>query len=86
MGVSLAAMNSILVKAEWDPEVSVWVATSDDVPGLVAESPSLEQLRPKVLAMIADMIMENGLESTLSEIPVHIVAHSTDRMDNPRAA
>jgi Domain of unknown function (DUF1902) len=73
-------MNSIIVKAEWDPEASVWVAQSDDVPGLAAESPTLEKLRPKVLAMISDLIAENKMSVQLAEIPVHIVAHSIDRM------
>jgi hypothetical protein len=79
-------MNSILVKAEWDTEASVWVATSDDIAGLVAEAPTLETLRPKLLAMIADLIELNHIESSLAEIPVHIVAHSLDRMTNPQAA
>ena len=79
-------MNSILVKAEWDSETSVWVATSDDVAGLVAEAPTLEKLRPKLLAMISDLIELNHIESKLAEIPVHIVAHSIDRMTNPQAA
>jgi Domain of unknown function (DUF1902) len=79
-------MNSILVKAEWDPDVSVWVASSEDVPGLAAEAPTLEALRPKVHAMIADLIEMNGLKFGLAEIPVHIVAHSLDRMLNPQAA
>ena len=73
-------MNSILVKAEWDDAVSVWVATSDDVPGLVAEASSLESLRPKLLGMIADLIELNGIDIKLSEIPVHVVAHVTDRI------
>lgn len=79
-------MNSILVKAEWDAEASVWVATSDDVAGLVAEAPTLEKLRPKLLSMISDLIELNRIESKLAEIPVHIVAHSIDRMTNPQAA
>ena len=79
-------MNSILVKAEWDTETSVWVATSDDVAGLVAEAQTLEMLRPKLLSMIADLIELNGIDSKLAEIPVHIVAHSLDRMTNPKAA
>jgi Domain of unknown function (DUF1902) len=73
-------MNSIIVKAEWDSEASVWVAQSDDVPGLVAESSSLEKLRPKVLAMISDLIELNNMEVQLTEIPVHIVTHSLDMM------
>lgn len=32
------------IRAQWDGEVGVWVAESDDVPGLVAEADS-----PKVL-------------------------------------
>jgi Domain of unknown function (DUF1902) len=79
-------MNSIIVKAEWDVEASVWVAQSDDVPGLVAESASLENLRPKVLAMISDLIELNNMKVELTEIPVHIVAHSLDRMAIPTAA
>lgn len=79
-------MNSIVVKAEWDPDAAVWVATSEDVPGLVAEASSMEKLRPKVLAMIEDLIEISRLDFKPGEIPVHIVAHSTDRLENPRAA
>ena len=28
----------------WDPEAAVWIATSDDVPGLVLEGGSLDAL------------------------------------------
>jgi predicted RNase H-like HicB family nuclease len=79
-------MNSILVKAEWDPEVDVWVATSDDLPGLAAEAKSLEDLRKKVLLMAADLIEMNCVDVELSEIPVQIVTHSLDRVGNPKAA
>jgi hypothetical protein len=79
-------MNSITVKAEWDPDASVWVAQSDDVPGLVAECATLEKLRPKVLAMISDLIELNNMQVQLTEIPVHIVAHSIDKMSVPTAA
>ena len=75
-------MNSIIVKAEWDPEASVWVAMSDDV----AESKTLEKLRPKLLAMIADLIEDNHMKINLTEIPVHIIAHSLDKLSNPLAA
>ncbi len=73
-------MNSIIVKAEWDAEASVWVAFSDDVPGLAAEAATLEILRPKVLAMISDLIESNNMQIELAEIPVHIMTHSLDRM------
>jgi hypothetical protein len=30
--------RSITIDARWDPEASVWIATSNDVPGLVVEA------------------------------------------------
>jgi len=40
------------VHAEWDPEASVWVATSGDVPGLCAEAPTVEELTAVVLELV----------------------------------
>ncbi len=79
-------MSIIVVKAEWDIEAEVWVATSADVPGLVAESSTLEKLRPKVISMIEDLIEEGVVAFDLSEIPVHFIASSTECMKNPMAA
>ncbi len=36
------------VNLVWDPEASVWVATSDDIPGLVLESGSFDALLERV--------------------------------------
>ena len=36
--------KSYLVTAEWDSEVKIWVAVSDDIPGLVTEAVSLQKL------------------------------------------
>jgi Domain of unknown function (DUF1902) len=79
-------MNSIIVKAEWDTEAQVWTATSDDVPGLVAESASLEKLRPKVMLMIEELIQLNNLSFGAGDIPVHFVAQTTERLKSPLAA
>jgi predicted RNase H-like HicB family nuclease len=79
-------MNFIVVKAEWDSEAEVWVASSDDVPGLAAQAGSLELLRKKLIPMISDLIELNGIDSRLAEIPIHIVAHQMDKVVNPRAA
>jgi predicted RNase H-like HicB family nuclease len=35
-------MNEYHVAAFWDREAKVWVATSDDVPGLATEAESVE--------------------------------------------
>ena len=81
----LAVMNTIVVKAEWDTEAEVWTATSRDVPGLVAESSTLEELRPKILAMIEDLIEEGVVSFSKGDIPVHIIASVTDSEKNPVA-
>ena len=49
-----------LVNAEWDADASVWVATSDDVPGLVTESDTLEALQSKVQIMVPKLLEVNG--------------------------
>ena len=36
--------KQITVNAEWDPEAKVWVATSDDVPGLITEANTVERV------------------------------------------
>lgn len=37
-----------VVHADWDAEAQVWVATSQDVPGLVTEAPTMELLNQKL--------------------------------------
>ena len=48
------------VFVEWDDEARVYVATSDDVPGLVAEGPTLDAVRDKVLALVPELLAENA--------------------------
>ena len=77
--------QSIIVRAIWDAEADVWLATSEDVPGLVAEADTFEALRQTVLVRIGELIELNGAASTLPEIPVHIMAEHMDRIANPAA-
>ena len=48
------------VRAEWDGEAKVWVATSDDVPGLATEAETMEELSKKLQVMIPELLTENG--------------------------
>ena len=48
------------VRAEWDDEAKVWVATSDDVPGLATEAETMEELSKKLEVMIPELLTENG--------------------------
>lgn len=58
-----------LVKMTWDDEAAVWIATSDDVPGLVMESGSLDALIERVRFAIPELLQLNNITSTES-IPV----------------
>lgn len=49
-----------IVKLTWDGEASMWVATSDDVPGLVLESNSYDALIEKVKAAILELLELNN--------------------------
>lgn len=40
----------------WDGEASVWIATSDDIPGLVLESASLDALLEHVRLAVPEPI------------------------------
>jgi hypothetical protein len=74
---------SIIVRASWDDEAEVWVASSKDIDGLSVEAPTLEGLEPKVVAALSDLIELNGIDSDLAEIPVHIMAEQVLRIPNP---
>lgn len=76
--------TSIVVRAEWDSEAEVWVASSSDIDGLSVEAATIETLNKKVLAAISDLIELNGIDSNLSEIPVHLLAEQFSRVHNPQ--
>ena len=71
----------ILVRADWDGEAKVWVATSDDV-GLATEAGTFEELTAKIPTMIGDLL--EG-EPDDGEILIEIVAHASARV-TPHAA
>ena len=79
---------SIIVRATWDDEAKVWVATSTDVEGLATEAETLELLGPKVLRMIGELLELNGSPTSadFAEIPVAIMAEQCARVKNPAFA
>lgn len=73
----------ILVRAHWDEDAGVWVATSEDIPGLVTEADSLEALRDKILVLIPELMEANAIASDLNEIVVQILAEQTACIASP---
>lgn len=45
-----------VVSLVWDPEASVWIATSGDVPGLVLESGSFDALLERVRFAVPELL------------------------------
>jgi len=77
-------LKTYTVKADWDEEARVWVATSDDVPGLVTEGDTLEGLIEKLRIMVPEMLELNGVLSreAAALAPFLLIA---ERLEQPRA-
>ena len=85
-------MRMIVVRAHWDPESEVWVAMSDDVPGLVTEAETQRELVEKLHVMIPELLEDgNGNDydaGETPEIPVVIMSEQCEiiRLRGPRTA
>ena len=62
------------VSAEWDSDAGVWVATSDDVPGLITEAASVEALSDKLDLLVPDLLRANGVFPEDGAVAVEILA------------
>lgn len=66
-------IKSLFIRAEWDEEAAVWVASSDDVPGLATEADTLEGLSKKLETLVPELLDLNGLENG-PEVPFELLA------------
>jgi hypothetical protein len=53
--------REITVLAVWDPEAEVFVVTSEDVPGLVAEAATWREIDEKLQVLIPELLELNGV-------------------------
>ncbi|MFQ5953696.1 MAG: DUF1902 domain-containing protein [Kiloniellales bacterium] len=74
--------SAIIVRAKWDPEAKVWVASSDDVPGLVTEAETPTELEKKLQVMIPELLEANGmeLEAGEAEVPVYVFSEQLTKV------
>jgi len=70
--------NLIVVRATWDPDAQVWTAESPDLPGLVTEADSLNELDAKLPNLIRDL-MEDDADGVY-EVPVEVIASFSRRV------
>ena len=55
-----------VVRFSWDEEAQVWIATSDDIPGLVLESGSFDALAERVRFAVPELLELNKLTPALN--------------------
>lgn len=68
-----------IVNAEWDAETRRWTATSDDIPGLMLETDTMEEILDCIEDVAIELIEANcGFEVT--DIPVFLQAHYATRL------
>ena len=65
-----------VVRAFWDNEARVWVATSDDVPGLATEADTVDALVKKLQTMIPELLAANGCAET-DEVSFKLLSECT---------
>ncbi|MDR2541917.1 MAG: DUF1902 domain-containing protein [Treponema sp.] len=53
-------MTEYQIIMTWDDEASVWIAESDDVPGLILESDSFDALLERVKMAVPELLELNG--------------------------
>ncbi len=50
------------IQLAWDDEAKVWMATSEDIPGLILEDESADKLIQRVMLAAPEIIELNGVE------------------------
>lgn len=54
-------MTPYEIAVEWDEDERVWVASSEDVPGLATGAHTLEEMIERLKIVIPELLVENGL-------------------------
>ena len=55
-------MKGYNIQLTWDDEAKVWIATSDDIPGLILENESADKLIRRVMISAPEIIELNDVE------------------------
>jgi predicted RNase H-like HicB family nuclease len=80
----VATKKPFFIRAEWDEESRVWVATSEDIPGLATEAETVEYLIEKLRNMIPELLEANGL-SLDQDVPFEVLTRRFESTTPHRA-
>ncbi|MCB1175834.1 MAG: DUF1902 domain-containing protein [Leptospiraceae bacterium] len=64
------------IHAEWDEDAAVWVATSEDIPGLITEAANIALLVERLKKIIPEL-MELNCGLIHQDFPFRIIAEQT---------
>jgi hypothetical protein len=79
--------QTFTVQAVWDAEANVWVAESDDVPGLVTEDASQEKLVEKLTSLVPELLeLNNHPIDPTKPIEIIVQYRREERISVPVAA
>lgn len=73
-------MTPLRIKAEWDDEASVWVATSQDMDGLAIEADSMDTLIERLKVVIPELMEANHKEPLNDDFPFMLDGFLAHRM------
>lgn len=70
--------------AFWDEEAVVWVATSEDVPGLATEADTIEALSQKLRDIVPELLVSNQIISAdyVGAIAVQLTSRRQELIDD----
>jgi hypothetical protein len=66
-------MKELVVRANWDREAEVWIAFSDDLPGLAIEHADFDQVMEILLDVGPDLVSSN-LKLDPKDVTFHLIA------------
>jgi hypothetical protein len=79
--------NRFNVQVTWDAAAKMWVADSDDIPGLAAEAPDEASLREKLTGLIPELLALNNVRlKPKKAIDVVLNFHREERIHLTNAA
>ncbi len=73
-----------VVTAVWEAENAVWVATSDDIPGLIVESEHYDQLLALVTELAPELIRDNRVSTAGRAPEIRLIAERGAPIDVDR--
>jgi predicted RNase H-like HicB family nuclease len=79
----MMAQITFKVEAFWDSDAQVWVASSNDVPGLVTEASTIEVLTQKVREIIPELIVLNNIVPSgyIGSITFELISHRQELIE-----